>query len=119
MISSSSTVSLSGRRRLSPPRGAGWEPVMPCCRVFTELRRVTTVQHCPLVRATGGRGRGCPTTHKRQGNTLKTTRHTTANRSYNRRTLCRGIGHPWGALGLLCRKEDIAGPEKVAETTWL
>jgi hypothetical protein len=40
------------RALLSPPYGAGWELVNTLVGVFVELRRVTTSQHYPLVRAT-------------------------------------------------------------------
>lgn len=70
---------------------AGDDSHLPWCRlgtckylawmVIAELRRVTTGQHCPLARATAGaraQGPGADPSRRRQGNTLKTTRHTTA-----------------------------------------
>jgi hypothetical protein len=108
-------LSIVGRRRLSPPRGAGWEPANTFCpRVFAELRRVNTRQHCPLVRAADGKGLGYPTTHP-QATREYFKNHPTHDCEIDPTIgghLSRGIGHPWGALGLLCRKEDIAGPGK-------
>jgi hypothetical protein len=49
-----------------------------CAGVFAELRRVNTSQRCPLVGARVVGGPLSPPSHKQQGNTLKTTRHTTA-----------------------------------------
>ncbi len=77
--------------------------------VFSEPRRVTTHQHRLLVEATDGRAR-LPNHPQATREHFKN--HPTHDRDIDPTIgghLGRGIGHPWGALGLLCRKEDIAG----------
>ncbi|KAJ5743471.1 hypothetical protein N7533_010573 [Penicillium manginii] len=41
-----------GRRRLSPPRGAGWEPANALPDGISRAEKSHTSQHCPLARAT-------------------------------------------------------------------
>lgn len=43
-----------GRRRLSPPRGAGWEPANALPDGISRAEKSHTSQHCPLARATAG-----------------------------------------------------------------
>jgi hypothetical protein len=42
-----------GRRRLSPPRGAGWEPVNTFAPGICRAKKSHTSQHCPQAGATG------------------------------------------------------------------
>jgi hypothetical protein len=45
-------VQWTGRRRLSPPRGAGWEPANALPDGISRAEKSHTSQHCPLARAT-------------------------------------------------------------------
>src|SRR5437667_9046216 len=95
---------MCGRRRLSPPRGAGWEPVNT---LPGGICRAEKSQYSPALSA----GEGCGWARPRLPNDPQATRehfknHPTHDCEIDPTIgghLSRGIGHPWGALGLLCR----------------
>ncbi|KAK7178319.1 hypothetical protein PSPO01_15628 [Paraphaeosphaeria sporulosa] len=117
-ICSRATTSSRGRRRLSPPRGVCWEPVNALRRVFY---RAEKSQY--WLAPSAGQGWGwekAPRPNHPQATREHFKNHPKHDREIDPTVgghLGRGIGHRWGALGLLCRKEDTASPSYSGAST--